>query len=485
MLHYTLGGWLLFLVTLATLVAFPLAFATDPILALSTTQGLLSYGLVVYGAIRIAHLVGRGVAAPSDIVLWSFVYTMFGAATFLQVDVDYFPTLTSLVGFTPGVEVLALLVVWAGVLAYQVGRVFGYRNGASSPRHPWIVSTLRVEILSVVAIGIAFLSIALAGGPAQLFTSRTEFDVGLSLFVVRAPIISAAILAVLCVRQGGTRWRDMARRTRWIFVTVVALSLLVNSPFVTARQWFGALWIGLAFSFLRPYQVRLSRAITLAVVASLLVLYPFLNEFRRGEDVAEHLRYKYSGVQASLTGTQDFAMFSQVQMSVVYARKNGHTLGRQLSTVALFYVPRSIWDGKAPDTGRMVSQDLGVDERFNFSMPLWGELFVEGGFVLLVAGFGLLGFVCGRGDRRYLGAFGSSVTLGRAAFVLFVGYESMILRGALLPIASRFGIPLLLVALCCRRARAEDATTFHETQGGSQSASAGDSERSAIAVPHA
>ncbi len=63
----------------------------------------------------------------------------------------------------------------------------------------------------------------------------------------------------------------------------------------------------------------------------------------------------------------------------------------------LFWMPRSVWPDKPLDTGVMLAEykEYGFT---NLSSPLWGEFFIDFGWVGLVAGMLLVGYWARRLD---------------------------------------------------------------------------------------
>jgi hypothetical protein len=140
-------------------------------------------------------------------------------------------------------------------------------------------------------------------------------------------------------------------------------------------------------------------------------------------------------------------MYSQVMNGLLYVNDHGHTDGRQLSGVVLFFVPRAVWTGKPQDTGDTVHDALGYPDRLNQSSPLWVELFVDGGYPLVAVGFVGYGYVLTSLERRRLAESVSLLTATSCLVPLIASYQLFILRGSLLGATPRFVTLVLLARL--------------------------------------
>jgi hypothetical protein len=108
----------------------------------------------------------------------------------------------------------------------------------------------------------------------------------------------------------------------------------------------------------------------------------------------------------------------------------GFSYVRQPLGVVLFWVPRSLWADKPVDTGIYLAEERGYEFQ-NLSAPLWAEMFVIGGHLVVVGGFIALGYVVVRGDDRLVERLAGRRRYSvAAAFMPF--YLIILLRGSLL-----------------------------------------------------
>jgi hypothetical protein len=228
---------------------------------------------------------------------------------------------------------------------------------------------------------------------------------------------------------------------------VVATALFVTNPVSTPRFLVGVAWGALAFAWLRPQNRSSLRLALVALVLGALFVLPLLNAFRQ-----EGSEIQSRSLRDNFVATADFGMYAQVQTGIEYVDAYGFRNGRQFTGAALFFVPRDLWAGKPVDTGDFVHDALGYPEHLNESSPLWIELFVDGGWLLVIAGFVGYGVVSARIDKR-LGSPATTLTYIGVAGPLIAMYQVFLLRGSALGSIPRFTALILLVFICCVRQR--------------------------------
>jgi hypothetical protein len=149
----------------------------------------------------------------------------------------------------------------------------------------------------------------------------------------------------------------------------------------------------------------------------------------------------------SVFASPDFDGFQQIINSIGYVHEHGYTLGRYSLSTLLFFVPRSVWSGKATPSAIDVAEDRGYWFT-NLSMPIHSEVYLEFGLIGLLVFAWLLGHVWTRMDAAWLDRPGS-----RAAWL--VPYLCMaqfgLIRGPLGSLAPVWLPVVLLLALAVRR----------------------------------
>ena len=133
--------------------------------------------------------------------------------------------------------------------------------------------------------------------------------------------------------------------------------------------------------------------------------------------------------------------------------------------MALFFVPRAIWENKAEPLGTASAEFMGYIYT-NLSAPIYGELYVDYGCLSLVLGMGVIGYGIRLCDGYYdalvrTNQFGAGVLLAG----VLAGYIIILLRGSLLgvipSIATLFGV-LVTACLLARRKRSRAYIKTHQ-----------------------
>jgi hypothetical protein len=131
----------------------------------------------------------------------------------------------------------------------------------------------------------------------------------------------------------------------------------------------------------------------------------------------------------------DFDGFQSIANTLIYARETGLEFGRNLISVVLFFIPRSMWN-KAEPLGSAAAEHMGYAYT-NISAPIYGELYIDFGIFSLVTGMAIIGFGVRLFDAYYthmikIKQYGTGLLLTAA----MSGYLIILLRGSLLAVIS-------------------------------------------------
>lgn len=462
-LRYTASGWLSLAVTVAASLLLPFALAQRPMATITSASGALAGALCVYAGARLGHLIAQARPRFLSFMFWTFVYIWFGLAPFLQIDADRFFLAQDLLGrsFSGQLQTRGMVLIWVGVVAFDVGSVVAGRGKVRLPADPApgerrpLLSQRRVQLLAIAALVASTIGLFRVGGPATLFTSRRGLASALGYSqdllagsfwstLLRFPVFVAAFLAVTLIRHPrGRPWSQLSFGSRVLFGTTIVAAVVINNPIASPRFLVGVVYGALAFAAIRPRNTVLIRVTMAGLLVTLLVIFPYLDLFRRGSDA----RLNRVGIEQNILEKADYSMYSQVMNGLQFVDRYGHTQGRQLSGPALFFVPRAVWTGKPNDTGDTIHDALGYPDRLNQSSPLWVELYVDGGYPLLVLGFAGYGYVLTSLERRRLVEARSLLTAASCLVPLLASYQLFILRGSLLGATPRFVTLVVLARL--------------------------------------
>ncbi|MFF8970190.1 hypothetical protein [Streptomyces sp. NPDC014995] len=437
----------------------------------------MSAALALQGVV-VAHTGGalaRVLTAPTVRLVafgfWVFAYIWLGIAPLAMLAADAYPwpfRASEATAFE------AVAVVELGLLAYSAGTALAARRrqtretaGPPGPMErllsrrvaPW-------RLLALCGLALAFAVLLISSQPGRLhayFTSRQAIteagamanaqDAFLQVLLTWSLSVPAfwALLGLLHVPRvaGADRW---LRGLRWLLLPVLlVLNAVVNNPISKPRFWVGTVLLTLLFTVPRLSRPRPFRAAAAALIAGLLLVFPYSDYFRYSdrEDVA------VVSLTDQFTTNGDYDAFQQIQTGIDYARDNGFSPQDALGP-PLFMVPRSMWPEKPEDTGIALARYAGYDF-LNLSAPLWIESYLWAGPFAVVVVFCLLGAVSRRvDDVRHL-LRDRPGTVAALLVPAFAFYQMVFLRGSLLGIAGPLTllvtIPLLISTRTARASR--------------------------------
>ncbi len=436
---------------LSTIVAFVL-IVLGPIIIISATPNtstsnnfegpLLIAGLA---GLRLSVIVGSRRRRIFEMVVWLYVYVFLGIASMIQMRLNADTDTTPGVNHYLDWETSA--VVLTGAIAFLIGVVALRKSKLEPVRDAPTVSQARTNLLTLVSLAL-FAFYASRIGFGNLFRSRLEMDILKSVAwpnsttaALIVGVTSMGLLASTIAQINLRRQRKIAGYSQPLVLplaSLIALVVCVN-PVGSARYSYGTVYLALIGAVGAYATVKRFRLVTLGAVFGMIYLFPIADMFRRSLD--PNIKSQ-NPLQSMLSG--DFDSFSQITNTIDYVSSNGITWGQQLLGVLFFWVPRSIWPDKALDTGTLI----GAWKFYNFknlSAPLWAELYINGGWILLVVGMFLLGVAIGRLDRKSEQRL--SITRQPSVLVAILPfYLLIVLRGSLLQSVASMAVILLASA---------------------------------------
>ncbi|MEV8133479.1 hypothetical protein AB0O54_20315 [Pseudarthrobacter oxydans] len=337
-------------------------------------------------------------------VTWVFTYVFLGIAPLVQVRTGEDPATT--LGIHHSLYGTASLIVLGGAVATLLGTAAASRaadDRLEDAETRERSSAWRTYFLSYVCLGL-FTYYAYKVGPSNLFVSRTELGVIREMVwpdkTTNAMIGAGASMGLLVSMIALIHLRHQQKRegvrpaVLLPLLVLIALVACVN-PISTPRYVFGTALLALLASLGLYKTLERFRLVTLSFVAGLVFVFPGLDAFRNSVSTAS---VQSADALTSLT-TGDFDAFAQVVNTVEYVQRNGISNGNQLMGVIFFWVPRSFWPEKAVDTGTLLANMKGYWFT-NLSAPLPAELFINGGWIFLISGMIVFGFLIRRWDMR-------------------------------------------------------------------------------------
>lgn len=404
-----------------------------------------SMAVIVIVGLRFAWVLGSSTRHIFEMVLWLFTYIFMGMAPYVQYRLGVNPSTTAYVH--EGARETAGVLVLVGIFALMLGSWLGrarIRAGVKMLRVS-VVSERKANLLAWAAMAL-FVYYGLQVGFSSFWISRAQLAV-LRAEVWPEPAVNAmmtggmtmsllvAFVAQMVVRQQ----RKLSGRRGPVLMPLIlaVLTLWAVNPVSSPRFVFGTVFLAMLATLGVYGTLARFRAMSVAALVGMLTAFPLADLFRFSTDAT----FEVEGpLEAMLSG--DFDSFNQVVNSVSYVQNEGITWGMQGLGVLFFWVPRSIWETKPIDSGSLLAEYMGYTFK-NLSAPIWAELFMNGGWVALVLGLGVLGYAFRVADyRTHIYLRSSRVPPVFVTVVAF--YLLLLLRGSLLTAASY----LLVITVC-------------------------------------
>lgn len=409
------------------------------------------YAIIVYGALRLSTLIGRGEPRWFVTMFWLFGYVWMGLAGMVQLLAHRNPF-----GYLvdPNSDLKSSLVVLTGLAVADVAYFLSQRRSNTKEPRVRYVSPRAVMVLSWAAAFATPVLLLQQGGLDTYLQSRAEVTQSLSSAglvsdqslalggLVRAatqvPPLAALLGIIACFRF----YPPLRHRPAW-WVTaavIVGLNVLVSNPVGASRFWFGTVLLGCLFIlpvFQRPNGYR---ALVAGLLVALTVVFPYADYFRLEGGFAQERQ----PVSAFMVSKLDYDASAQVTYAIGLHDERGADYGHQVLGAVGFAVPRAVWENKARPTGEVLAEYSGFHFT-NLSAPLWAEGFIALGFLGVAALFALFGLVMGRGDRAVLTSLRrGELLIGAILIPPLAAYSLIVLRGSLLAAAGQ-GVTLVVV----------------------------------------
>jgi hypothetical protein len=408
--------------------------------------------VLLWSGAHLAWLIGVGRPRLPEFSLWVFLYAFMGLAPIVQLRLQEFPTTTP--GVSQQMTGRAAWVIVLGMACVELGLFASRRVRPLRPSAPAGISQRRAVLLALVGSVLATYYISRVG-IGTLWSTRFQLDQRkgeLWSDTTTAAIVSVlAYVPLLVASHGLVRNRRLARAAGQKATTgpLLALCLLllftVINPVTSPRYIVGTVILSFLFllgGFKTPTRTRLALAL---ITVLLTVVFPYADVFR-----TEAGGSNQQTVLQNLALNGDYDAFTQTVNAMTYVARHGVTDGYQALGVVLFWVPRSLWPGKPLDSGILLAEDQGY-KFTNLSSPIWAEMYINAGWLGVMIGSVLLGFVIGRlgahlhqHDRNNTA---ESVILGILSFYLLI-----VLRGSLLQAMANLTV-LVACGLFIRRRR--------------------------------
>lgn len=285
-----------------------------------------------------------------------------------------------------------------------------------------------------------FFYVEFSGGVANVLSPRRLKQKGEASFLrvaFLAIMVVGAMLLVIRARFG--RGRPSIRVLDWclVLVALVVVGVAVN-PFNSSRFFVIASWLPLILIFAGRFARH--EFVYGAAVVAIVFLMPLMSlTSRLGlEAVASYEGLRTSGNAFEL---RDMDVFDTLVHAVHISSDMPLGLGKYFLAIALFFVPRALWESKPVVGGLDVGRDLygnyfaGTE---NLSFFIGGDFYLDLSFLGVIVGFAIAAWFWLRlkVSRRLL------VCGVNLAPVIMIAVTPIMLRG---PVGSVIGYPFCLV----------------------------------------
>ena len=429
--------------------------------------------VMLYATVRLTLKGLSSENAPLSMTFWVFVYIFFGFVPLVQLNAIETPLSGA---YREQELVTAFAVIIAGCIAFDFAATFrrgrppGFRIFGNSQ-----IDRGRALTLGIVALISAPLLVAGFGGLDQLFLSRDErfravlaatgdSDSQVVLQIVSALIttpIFVAFLALLAIYLYQRKSNDPTlKRVSLLTVFVIGLvALVIDNPVSTARFLIGTIVLSLMF-YLAPWGKRSTFSVVAFAIALLfIVVFPFADVYRNSLEVEVTGYVRETSFESQIVDKGDYDAFEQTVNVLDYVDHNGLGYGRQLAGTLLFWFPRSVWQRKPVPSGTLIGEYRGT-ENVNLSLPLWGELYLDGHIALVLVGFLLYGAFAGAVESQYARSRVERPNLSTLFVPVFAAYQFYVLRGSLLTATAYLAPVALCMWFCTKRGQERSAVNL-------------------------
>ncbi|AIO30896.1 putative membrane protein [Burkholderia cenocepacia] len=394
-------------------------------------------------------------ARPIATVFWLYHAFFLLIPGWLQVINNFYPW--ARVATDADME-YALCAVTLGLWSFSTAYQLRGRRVADAIVAAKSVTATRINALKIMlALGGSIPAMALIAivGPASFLQERSALgemiyqsdELALVYNAAKFSVFGVAI-ALAAYVENDRKSRSVVKRKRYLPVLSMfslfcaAVATFVNNPLSSPRFHFLGMLLG-ALLVLRPLRRRSTRIILWTTAPVFLyTLFPVVKNL--GEAMSQQGDF-LPDIGAYLIGGVDFDGLQQLANIARMTEGLGISWGSNFLSAIFFWVPRSLWAGKATITGALAADYVGY-EYSNLSAPLIGEALSGLGMLGVVVFFTALGWLAARYDARYNASLTQRrLGLDRLLVGTVAGFLFILLRGSLNAVFPQIGVSLLVV----------------------------------------
>ncbi len=286
-----------------------------------------------------------------------------------------------------------------------------------------------LEMLKLIGISVAIFFVVLYMNNFSLIsvlvrsgehTNRIELDKSMALiintFLRPIPVIIVAFIGLCGFSRTFFNY--------FIFAFLLVIAFLTVAPTAIARFMIAAIYLPLIFVYFQK-TMRRKNIFILTMVIGLLIIFPFLNNFRNfADNTSFSLAFNYD--MFSQGHFDAYSIFLRVlKLDII-------TYGKQLLAPLFFYIPRTWWPTKPFGTGHTIAHQYNLDFD-NISCPYLAEGFVNFGYLGVFVFIIVLALLSCRLDIWYWTKLSS---IHKIQYYMLLGLFFFMMRGDLLSTTS-------------------------------------------------
>ena len=330
---------------------------------------------------------------------WLFCIFFFALAPLIQYIIGYFPWINTR---SDGVLIRAnfLLTVWT--VAVQSGIYlgkYGKRHYRKYIYRPWNDYYKFLPYFTFFAFFNLIVRIIVIG-PANMLFRDTNTGVSLSsngsisMLIAQTTIALVYFTAILSL----VKYRQKPKTALWAFINC---SILLFSYFPTglARYAVAVLYLGSILTYYTNF--RKDRFFVLLFISAFLVILPFFSAFRNTSN-SLNLGLILHNVLISLVENWlqfDYDAYTLFTLTLEHVDEFGIGKGIHILTDLLFWMPRSLWPGKAYSGSYEIAHVRHLFDNLSFPFPALG--YMDGGLLgLFMVGI-FIGTIMKKFDDSY------------------------------------------------------------------------------------
>ncbi|MBM7618572.1 oligosaccharide repeat unit polymerase [Bacillus tianshenii] len=395
---------------------------------------LLFYLIIVYSAFRLVTIGLSINRRLIEMTFYIFTYVFMGLVPYGQIVSHsfYWPG-----SYTDNNFFLAGLTIIVGLISFEIGLKMGNKINPIEVR-PLKLTLGSIQIMIIISLLLFVVGFVAIGGASVVFGTRGEVSGALGSIsgsaigtaILRVPVFVTLIFCLVYFINKENR-HPLIKSNLFTIVSIFVLlvvNMIASNPLSTPRFWLGSIFFAIFFIISSKHKQHTVSHFIIITLGILLLVFPYSDVFRYDNEFKVNIQ----GFHEKVIISGDFDAFQQLMNIQKHTDINGFSYGEQIISSALFWVPRSIWDGKSQGTGMLAAESVMYDYT-NLSAPIFGEFFIDFGFIGLIPLFICYGYLTARMQNLYIYCvLNKQITVASVIVPIFAAYQIFLLRGQLM-----------------------------------------------------